>query len=126
MNALMEAVRAGRSAEVVDVLDGMPDAERRACLPELRALRKELRAAPWQGTARRVHPALHAAGAACHTGAAAAASRIAASDMRWSPASPKVLLRVLEGRDNGWLADVANRLAQRPVAADVPYELMCG
>ncbi|MFF4395327.1 DUF6493 family protein [Streptomyces sp. NPDC001480] len=126
MNALMEAVRAGRTAEVVYVLGGMPDAERRACLPELRALRKELRAAPWEGTARRVHPALHAAGAACHTGAAAAASWIAASDMRWSPASPKVLLRVLEGRDNGWLADVANRLAQRPATADVPYELVCG
>ncbi|MFE0515197.1 DUF6493 family protein [Streptomyces sp. NPDC058964] len=126
MSAVMEAVRAGRVAEVVQLLDGMPDSERRSLVPELQALRKELRAAPWDGGSRRAHPALHAAGAACHTGAAAAASWIAASDMRWSSAPAKVLLRVLEGRDNGWLTDVAHRLAQRPETANVPYELMCG
>jgi hypothetical protein len=123
---LMAAVRAGRTAEAVGLLDGMTDAERRACFPELRALRKELRAAPWDAASRRAHPALHAAGAACQTGAAGVATWIAAADMRWSRVSPGVLLHVLGDREPGWLGDVTHRLAQRPAASGVPYELMAG
>jgi len=126
MSALIEAVRAGRSADVVSLLDGMTDAERRAEFPELRALRKELRADPWTAQARRVYPALHAAGTACQTGAAAVASWIAASDMRWWSASPGVLIDLLGDRSPAWLADVAHRLAARPLTARVPYELMAG
>ncbi|MFJ4468671.1 DUF6493 family protein [Streptomyces sp. NPDC089424] len=126
MSALVELVRAGRTAEVVGLLDGLTDAERRACLPELKELRKELRAAPWEPAARRAYPALHAAGAACQTGAAGVASWIAAADMRWSQVSPGVLLHVLGDRETDWLADVTHRLAQRPVTAWVPFELMAG
>ncbi|KPC70605.1 hypothetical protein ADL35_37310 [Streptomyces sp. NRRL WC-3753] len=123
---LMGAVRAGRTAEVVSLLDGMTDAERRACFPGLKAVRQELRAARWSAESRLAHPALHAAGAACQTGAAAVASWLAAVDMRWSQASPAVLLHVLGDRDPGWLADVVHRLARRPAGSNVSYELMAG
>ncbi|GAA4602308.1 DUF6493 family protein [Streptomyces violaceoruber] len=123
---LVTAVRAGRTAEVVALLDGMTDAQRRAAFPELKAVRQELRTARWSADSRRAHPALHAAGAACQTGAAAVANWLAAVDMRWSQASPAVLLHVLGDRDRGWLADVAHRLAQRPAASNVSYELMAG
>ncbi|MBC7272893.1 MAG: hypothetical protein H5T76_29990 [Streptomyces sp.] len=126
MSSLLELVRAGRTAEVVGLLDGLTDAERRGHVAELKELRKELRKEPWNSQARRAYPALHAAGAACQTGAAGAASWLAAADMRWSGASPAVLLHVLGDREADWLADVAHRLAQRPATAWVPYELMAG
>ncbi|MGW4550099.1 DUF7825 domain-containing protein [Streptomyces violaceorubidus] len=123
---LVEAVRAGRTAEVVSLLDGMTDAERRTCFPRLKAVRQELRAERWSAESRRAQPALHAAGAACQTGAAAVANWLAAVDMRWSQASPAVLLHVLGDRDPAWLADVVHRLAQRPSGSNVSYELMAG
>ncbi|MFD5569250.1 DUF7824 domain-containing protein [Streptomyces cadmiisoli] len=126
MSSLMAAVRAGRTAETVSLLDGLTDTERRACFPELKELRKELRTAPWNAMSRRALPALHVAGAACQTGAAGVASWVAAADMRWSRVSPALLLHVLGDRDTDWLADVTHRLAQRPVSASVPYELMAG
>ncbi|WP_329351793.1 DUF6493 family protein [Streptomyces sp. NBC_01261] len=126
MSSLMEAVRAGRTAEAVGLLDGLTDAERRSFLPELKELRKELRKAPWEEPSRRAYPALHAAGAACETGAAAVATWIAAADMRWSRSSPALLIHILGDRDTAWLADVTHRLAGRPASADVPYELMAG
>ncbi|MBK3574248.1 hypothetical protein JHN63_10510 [Streptomyces sp. MBT65] len=126
MSSLMEMVRAGRTADALGLLDGLTDAERRAYQPELKALRKELRKAPWEGSSRRAYPALHAAGTVCETGAAAAATWIAATDMRWSQSSPALLLHVLGDRDTTWLADVTHRLAGRPASAGVPYELMAG
>ncbi|MDV9178525.1 DUF6493 family protein, partial [Streptomyces sp. W16] len=126
MSALMAAVRAGRTAEVVGLLDGLTDAERRAFLPELKDLRKELRTAPWGQLSRGAYPALHAAGAACETGAAAAANWIAGSDMRWSQSSAALLIHILGDRDASWLADVTHRLAGRPASAGVSYELMAG
>ncbi|MFJ1970296.1 DUF6493 family protein [Streptomyces sp. NPDC087903] len=126
MSSLLEAVRAGRTAEVVSLLDGMTDAERRSFFPELRALRKELRSDQWNAASRRAYPALHAAGAACQTGAAAVASWLAAADMRWSQASPGLLIHLLGDRETDWLVDVTHRLAQRPESARVPYELLAG
>lgn len=126
MSALLEAVRAGRTAEVVGLLDGLTDAERRAFLPELKDLRKELRTAPWGHPSRHAYPTLHAAGAACETGAAAAVSWIAGSDMRWSQSSAALLIHILGDRDASWLADVTHRLAGRPASAGVSYELMAG
>ncbi|QOV39859.1 hypothetical protein IM697_16550 [Streptomyces ferrugineus] len=126
MSSLMDAVRAGRTAEVVSLLDGMTDIERRSSFPELKALRKELRADQWTAEARQAYPALHAAGAACQTGAAGVASWLAAADMRWWPASPGVLIDVLGDRAPAWLGDVAHRIARRPPTAQVPYELMAG
>ncbi|GAA3836583.1 DUF6493 family protein [Streptomyces coacervatus] len=126
MSSLMDAVRAGRTAEVVGLLDELTDAERRPLFAELKALRKELRAAPWDADSRRAYPPLYVAGVACQTGAAAVAAWIAAADMRWSRTSPALLLRILGDRDPKWLADVTQRLAQRPVGSGVPYELMAG
>ncbi|MEV5528857.1 DUF7824 domain-containing protein [Streptomyces prunicolor] len=126
MSSLVEAVRAGRTAEALGLLDGLTDTERRVFLPELKKLRKELRKAPWDEPSRRAYPALHAAGAACETGAAAAAVWIAATDMRWSQSSPALLIHILGDRDTAWLADVTHRLAGRPASAGVPYELMAG
>ncbi|MFE1287212.1 DUF6493 family protein [Streptomyces sp. NPDC058751] len=124
--ALLKAVRAGRTVEAAGLLDGMTDGERRSCLPALKELRKELRSAPWNAEARVAGPALHAAGAACHTGAAGAATWIAGADMRWSQASPGVLLHVLGDRESGWLADLTHRLAARPATSQVPFALLTG
>ncbi|MEU6539994.1 DUF6493 family protein [Streptomyces sp. NPDC047000] len=126
MSALMTAVRAGRTGETVDLLARMTDAERRAHVPELLELRKELRKAPWNAYSRRAYSALHVAGTACRTGAAAVATWIAANDMRWSSAPPAAILRLLADRPADWLADVTDRLARRPPATEVPYELMAG
>jgi hypothetical protein len=126
MSSLMEAVRAGRTAEVVGLLDEMTDAERRSHFPELKALRKELRAAPWDAASRRAYPPLYVAGVACQTGAAAVAAWIAGPDMRWSGTAPALLLRILGDRAPQWLGDLAHRLAQRPESSGVPYELMAG
>ncbi|MFI7412783.1 DUF6493 family protein [Streptomyces sp. NPDC049627] len=126
MSSLLDAVRAGRTADVVSLLDGMTDAERRAHFPGLKELRKQLRADQWSDESRRAYPALHVAGAACQTGAAGVASWLAASEMRWWRASPVVLIDVLSDRETDWLADVAHRLAQRPISARVPYALMAG
>ncbi|MFD8609777.1 DUF6493 family protein [Streptomyces sp. NPDC059631] len=126
MSGLMDAVRAGRTAETVALLDGMTDAERRAEFPALKELRKELRAARWGAESRRAYPALHAAGAACQTGAAGVATWIAAADMRWPGAAPAVFLHLLGDRDPAWLADVVHRLAQRPASSGVRFELMAG
>ncbi|MGW3845531.1 DUF7824 domain-containing protein [Streptomyces fagopyri] len=127
MSSLLEAVRTGRTADAVSLLDGMTDAERRTHVPELKALRSELREAPWDAASRRAWPTLHLAGAACQTGAAGVATWIAAADMRWARASPAVLLDVLGDREPDWLADVTHRLARRPFATGaVPFELMAG
>ncbi|MET8095479.1 DUF6493 family protein [Streptomyces sp. NPDC005236] len=124
--ALLTAVRAGRTVEAAGLLDGMTDAERRACLPALKELRKELRSAPWNAASRVAHPALHAAGAACHSGAAGAAAWIAGVDMRWSQASPGVLLHMLGDRESDWLADLTHRLAARPATSRLPFPLLSG
>lgn len=124
--SLVRAVRAGDLSDLVALVDGMTDAERRACMPELKRLRKELRAEPWGSRAQRAYPALHAAGAACQTGAAAVATWLTGSELRWRQAPPRVLIDVLGDRDPAWLAEVVRRLAERPLSADVPYELMAG
>ncbi|MFJ9538960.1 DUF6493 family protein [Streptomyces sp. NPDC101225] len=126
MSVLTDAVRAGRTAEVVSLLDELTDGERRAVFGELKNVRKELRAAPWDADSRRAYPPLYVAGVACQTGAAAVATWIAAADMRWSRTSPALLLRILGDREPSWLADLTHRLAQRPESAGVPYELMAG
>ncbi|RPE45648.1 hypothetical protein EDD90_8938 [Streptomyces sp. Ag109_O5-1] len=126
MSAVLEAVRAGRAGETALLVKKLTDAERRALLPELQDLRKELRAAPWETPAQRSYPALQVAGAMCHSGAAAAATWIAGADMRWRQAPAETLLKALADRGTGWQADVARRLAARPVSADVSFELMAG
>jgi hypothetical protein len=128
MSTVLDAVRTGRAGETELLLRSLPDAERRSLLPELKRLRKEVRDLPWDQRSRveRMYPALQVAGAMCHSGAAAAATWIAGADMRWRQAPTETLLRALAGRDTGWQADVARRLADRPVSADVPFALMAG
>ncbi|MEU1341156.1 DUF6493 family protein [Streptomyces sp. NPDC005827] len=126
MSEVLEAVRAGRTGLTELLLKRMTDAERRKLLPELQNLRKELRATPWTERNGRVYPALQVAGAMCHSGAAAAATWIAGADMRWRQTPAETLLKALADRDTGWLADVARRLAARPVSADVSFGLMAG
>lgn len=125
--AVMTAVRRGRPEQLADVLDAMTDTERRACLPALKDLRKDLRSEPWGSAARTAYPALQLAGAACHTGAAAAAAWIGAADWRWSRRAPaQALLHVLGDRETAWLADVTHRLAALPLSREVPFELVSG
>ncbi|MFF7388230.1 DUF6493 family protein [Streptomyces scabiei] len=123
---LIRAVRAGKVSDVVALVDGMTDTERRACVPELKQLRRELRAEPWRSPAQRAYPALHVAGAACQTGAAAVAAWLTGSDLRWRQAPPAVLIEVLGDRDPEWLGELVRRLAERPLSARVQYELMAG
>lgn len=125
-DTLMTAVRKGKVSAVIELVTDMTTEERRAAVPELKALRTELRKEPWSDRARQIRPALHAAGAACHSGASAAAAWIAGSEMTWAPAAPPVLLNLLAYRDRQWQADVATRLADRPESARVPFALMSG
>ncbi|NBM18490.1 DUF6493 family protein [Streptomyces sp. GC420] len=124
---LMDAVRAGRTAELSGILRTMTGPERRACLPELRALRKETRNWDWSPPrgGRSPRPAVHAAGAACNTGAAAAAAWITASETRWWQTPDGLLLDVLADRDPAWQTDVAHRLAAHSAAED-RYGLISG
>ncbi|MEU9245119.1 DUF6493 family protein [Streptomyces sp. NPDC048385] len=126
MSAVLAAVRAGHVGETALLVEKLTETERRALLPGLQRLRKELRAAPWESRSERRYPALQVAGAVCHSGAAAAATWIAGADMRRRQAPADLLLKVLADRDTGWQADVARRLAARPVSADVPFPLMAG
>nr|WP_176586662.1 DUF6493 family protein [Streptomyces fragilis] len=109
---------------VAGLLEEMTAAERRALVPEWERLRKELRQ-DW-GRQRRVYPALHLAGAASLSGAAAVASWLTAADFRWAAAPAGLLLRALRDREPHWLADVARRVAARPVSAGVDHGLLDG
>ncbi|MGX2998485.1 DUF6493 family protein [Streptomyces sp. JNUCC 64] len=123
---LLAAVRLGRLQAVTTLLPRMPKSERRAALPELKALRKELRQSAWSDPSRKSYPALHAAGAGCHSGAADTAAWLAGADMRWQAAPPKTLVTLLSDRDPEWQREVLRRLAERPATARIRYELMAG
>ncbi|MFD9519523.1 DUF6493 family protein [Streptomyces sp. NPDC059979] len=127
MNPLLDAVRTGRCDLVTGLLTPLTATERRARLPELTALRGEMRGWGWS---RRwdeeptVH-ALHLAGALCHTGAAAAASWIAARDLRDGRSRDTApLAALLADRDPAWRADVAHRLAARTATVQDDYSLI--
>ncbi|MFC6512528.1 hypothetical protein ACFQFR_06005 [Streptomyces goshikiensis] len=83
MNQILDAVRAGRTSLLPLLIKRLTLPERRALLPELTALRKEVR--DWDWARRREHggvaSALLVAGAGCHTGAAAAAAWIGSRDL---------------------------------------------
>ncbi|NYV78552.1 DUF6493 family protein, partial [Streptomyces sp. UH6] len=75
---------------------------------------------------RRAYPPLQLAGVTCRTGAAAVTDWLTAADFRWAGAPVGLLLDAVRGRDPRWLADLAHRVAARPVSADVGYELLDG
>ncbi|MFI1286707.1 DUF6493 family protein [Streptomyces sp. NPDC020858] len=127
MNTLLDAVRTGRCDLVTSLLTPLTATERRARLPELTALRGEIRGWGWsrrwdgEPTVR----ALHLAGALCHTGAAAAASWIAARDLRDGRSRDTApLAALLADRDPAWRADVAHRLAARTATVQDDYSLV--
>ncbi|MFE4970569.1 DUF6493 family protein [Kitasatospora sp. NPDC056651] len=112
---LLTAVRSGRLARIPELLAALDTAQRRACLPGLKALRKELRE-DWSREANEVRGRLLVAGAGCHTGPAGAAVWLAAGDLSvrdWARNS--VLHQVIEAQPVEWQVEVATRLADRPV-----------
>ncbi|MFE3071523.1 DUF6493 family protein [Streptomyces sp. NPDC059247] len=127
VGALIEAVRAGRAKEVPALLAPLDAAARRAALTRLKALRSEVRSWEWRrwNEASRIRRALHVAGAGCHPGAAAAATWLGARDLlNWRQEDGFLVMKVMEGRDAEWLADVAGRLAARPAVAESCYGLI--
>ncbi|MFE7412957.1 DUF7824 domain-containing protein [Streptomyces laurentii] len=124
---ILTAVRAGDTGRLPALLAPLDRAQRRELLAGLKELRAELRASRWDRWQERtlVSPALLVAGAACQTGAAAAASWIGGRDMRRSRRTPgRELVEVLADRDPQWLGDLAHRLAARPSTAEEDYPLI--
>ncbi|MFI9002158.1 DUF6493 family protein [Streptomyces sp. NPDC053541] len=124
---LLAAVRAGRHTEVPALLEPLDAAARKRLLPRLKELRAEVRGWDWQQWTAQTEArrALRVAGAACHTGPAAAATWIASRDLTgWGGHTVDGLLDVLADREPAWLADVAGRLAARPGFADDEYRLV--
>ncbi len=124
---ILAAVRAGRAADLPGLLKPLDRAQRRELLAELKVLRADLRSQGWENWRERdlVNPALVVAGAACTTGAAAAASWIAARDLRrWQALPVGALLDVLSDREARWLGDLAHRLAARAATAEQDYPLI--
>ncbi|MFC8012250.1 DUF7824 domain-containing protein [Streptomyces cinereoruber] len=129
VEALLDAVRAGRAHQVPKLLEPLDAAARKKALGKLKALRSEVRAWDWKrwNEAARIRRALYVAGAGCHTGAAATATWLGGRDlMGWDPQYGVLVLSVLEGRDPAWMADVAERLAKRQAVAESSYELIHG
>ncbi|MFJ9823747.1 DUF6493 family protein [Streptomyces sp. NPDC101160] len=126
-DGLLAAVRAGRHADVPGLLAHLDAAARKALLPELKELRKEVRGWGWDQWNAQVEAqrALRVAGAGCHTGAAAAAAWIGARDLTgWGEHTIDGILAVLADREPAWLADLAQRLAERPAVAEDQYRLV--
>lgn len=122
---ILTVVRAGHTLRLPALLAPLDRAGRRELLAGLKELRAELRAPGrdrWEERDR-IGPALLVAGAACQTGAAAAASWTAGRDMRsrWRRIPDRELLEVFEDREPRWLGDLAHRLAARPSTAEQDY-----
>ncbi|MER5931971.1 DUF6493 family protein [Streptomyces sp. NPDC002054] len=127
MNAVLEAVRDGRTAEIPGLLKDLDRTQRRELLAELKELRREMRGWDWSRWQDRDvrGRALLIAGTGCHTGAAAAAAWIGARDLRtWQDLPYDTLLDLLSGRDPQWLGDLAHRLAGRTATARQDYPLI--
>ncbi len=129
VEALLEAVRAGRAAEVPALLESLDAASRKEALDRLKELRSEVRSWDWSRwvEAARVRRALYVAGAGCHTGSAAAAAWLSGRDLlSWRTEDGFLALRVLMDREADWRADVAHRLAAKPTVAEGSYDLIHG
>ncbi|MFF7656053.1 DUF6493 family protein [Streptomyces sp. NPDC007983] len=127
VRGLLHAVREGRADDVPELVGALTGAERRKCLPVLKAWRKETR----DNLARRsdrhlaVLRALLPAGAGCCTGAVAAAGWLAGSALWRDDRDLSLVLEAMGGRDPEWLGEVARRLADRRTA-DEEYPLIAG
>ncbi|MDT0380101.1 DUF6493 family protein [Streptomyces sp. DSM 42041] len=120
---LLDAVREGRPVdEVLALLEPLDDAARRACLPELKALRGAMRGdfRQWQ---RRT--ALYVAGTGCHSAASGATAWLLSRDFAWTGRGcSDHLVAAMRGREAAWYADVAHRLAGRPSRAEELFPLV--
>ncbi|WP_371100034.1 DUF6493 family protein [Streptomyces sp. PU_AKi4] len=113
MSKLIEAVRGGRTDDVVTIVNGMTAAERRGELPALKALRKEFRDAWVTPQLQAASPALLVAGVAGQSGAAAVASWLTASGWERMWVAEKRFIPMLEERPAEWLTELAHRIAER-------------
>ncbi|AZK93019.1 DUF7824 domain-containing protein [Streptomyces tsukubensis] len=121
MTELMQAVRKGWSDKVPGLLEPLGPAERKEVLAELKKLRKELRDWDWREWGKRVSVAraVLVAGAGCLPGPAAAAAWIGARELQLGQSGPpKLLMSVLEHRDDDFLGKLAHRLAARSGLTD--------
>ncbi|MFF8771120.1 DUF6493 family protein [Kitasatospora sp. NPDC015120] len=113
MKALLAAVREGETGQLPGLLAALGPAERRACVPELKELRRTTRG-DWSQEANRRMGALLVAGAGCHLGAAGAATWIGARDFSGrSWARHPALADVVEAQPVEWQTEVVARLAAR-------------
>ncbi|MEE1942264.1 DUF6493 family protein, partial [Streptomyces sp. TRM 70361] len=116
--AVLLAVADGEIRRLPELLTGLSEAQRRSCVPHLKAWRAGLRDEWGQETQLRSR-ALVIAGAGCHTGAAAAARWLGHDDLSLlDPADAVPLLTILAERPAQWLNDVAHRVAGRLRSAD--------
>ncbi|MFC9808047.1 DUF7824 domain-containing protein [Streptomyces griseoaurantiacus] len=122
-HALLHAVREGRAEDVAKLASPLTAAERRACLPVLKAWRKEVRDDRTEGHLG-IREALWAAGAACSSGVAAAAQWLAAGELWWSSRDLTPVLDALGDREPAWLGQVAHRMAERRTVARDQYPLI--
>ncbi|MEV6978590.1 DUF6493 family protein [Kitasatospora sp. NPDC093806] len=110
---LLEAVREGRTPQLPGLVAALGPAERRACLPALKELRRENRA-EWSRAAYGRMGALLVAGAGCHTGAAGAATWIGARDFSGrSWVKDPALAEVVAAQPEEWQIEVVGRLAAK-------------
>ncbi|MFJ9951554.1 DUF6493 family protein [Kitasatospora sp. NPDC091207] len=110
---LLRAVREGRTPQVPALVAALGPAERRACLPELKELRKQVRG-EWSKEANARAGALLVAGAGCHAGPAGAATWIGGRDFTGrSWARHPALGEVVLAQPVDWQIEVATRLAAR-------------
>ncbi|MEV7277792.1 DUF6493 family protein [Streptomyces sp. NPDC093111] len=125
---LLVAVRQGRRGDVPGLVEALGAAGRKAAVPGLKELRKEVRGWDWGRwrEQRKVRGALRLAGAGCLTGAAAAADWIGGRDFQEWGTESRAVLGVLAHRDHAWLTEVARRLAERPTMAEEEYGLVHG
>ncbi|MFI6844024.1 DUF6493 family protein [Kitasatospora sp. NPDC050467] len=110
---LVTAVREGRTPQLPALVAGLGPAERRACLPALKELRKKIRG-EWSREAIAQAGALLVAGAGCHAGPAGAATWISGRDFAGrSFARHPALAQVVGAQPVEWQVEVATRLAAR-------------
>jgi hypothetical protein len=119
---LADAVRRGDVRRVRTLLDGADEPARKACVPVVKAISKQLR----ETTLHSGSPAAAAcARAGTYSGAAAVADALRRDHWEWRTAVSEVA-GVLVDRQPRWLPDVVDRLAavEHRDAFDDPWELL--
>ncbi|MGW2400849.1 DUF6493 family protein [Kitasatospora sp. NPDC001664] len=109
--SLADDLRAGRTPAVSAAVLPLTTAQRRALLPELKALRQELRD-DWRLRSTAA-PALMVAGAVCHSAPSQAAAWLRAAEFEGATDWHRpALRRLIDAQPDTWRAEVAARLAE--------------